>query len=88
VSTISSCRSSRVWGSERSYEMLTESLQTLGGSGYLQDYPIEQYIRDVKIDTLFEGTTAIQALDFLSARSSATARCSVHLRHRSHPRLR
>jgi hypothetical protein len=52
-------------GSERSYEMLTESLQTLGGSGYLQDSPIEQYIRDVKIDTLFEGTTAIQALDFL-----------------------
>jgi alkylation response protein AidB-like acyl-CoA dehydrogenase len=51
-------------GSERSYEMLTESLQTLGGSGYLQDYPIEQYIRDVKIDTLYEGTTAIQALDF------------------------
>jgi alkylation response protein AidB-like acyl-CoA dehydrogenase len=50
--------------SERSYEMLTESLQTLGGSGYLQDYPIEQYIRDVKIDTLYEGTTAIQALDF------------------------
>jgi alkylation response protein AidB-like acyl-CoA dehydrogenase len=51
-------------GSERSYEILTESLQTLGGSGYLQDYPIEQYIRDVKIDALYEGTTAIQAQDF------------------------
>ncbi len=45
-------------------ELLTESLQTLGGSGYLQDYPIEQYIRDSKIDTLYEGTTAIQAQDF------------------------
>jgi len=51
-------------GSERSYEMLAQSLQTLGGSGYLQDYPIEQYIRDAKIDTLYEGTTAIQGLDF------------------------
>ncbi|MEZ5184723.1 MAG: acyl-CoA dehydrogenase [Candidatus Nanopelagicales bacterium] len=51
-------------GSERSYEMLAQSLQTLGGSGYLQDYPIEQYIRDSKIDTLYEGTTAIQGLDF------------------------
>ncbi|MEU2258575.1 acyl-CoA dehydrogenase [Nocardia xishanensis] len=51
-------------GSERAYEILTESLQTFGGSGYLQDYPIEQYIRDVKIDTLYEGTTAIQSLDF------------------------
>ncbi|WP_454793093.1 acyl-CoA dehydrogenase [Mycolicibacterium lutetiense] len=51
-------------GSERAYELLTESLQTLGGSGYLQDYPVEQYIRDAKIDSLYEGTTAIQALDF------------------------
>ena len=51
-------------GSERAYEILTESLQTLGGSGFLQDYPIEQYIRDAKIDSLYEGTTAIQALDF------------------------
>ena len=50
-------------GSERAYEMLTQSLQTLGGSGYLQDYPIEQYIRDAKIDSLYEGTTAIQGMD-------------------------
>jgi hypothetical protein len=52
-------------GSERAYEVLTESLQTLGGSGFLADYPIEQYIRDSKIDSLYEGTTAIQALDFI-----------------------
>jgi alkylation response protein AidB-like acyl-CoA dehydrogenase len=51
-------------GSERAYEILTESLQTLGGSGYLTDYPLEQYIRDAKIDSLYEGTTAIQAMDF------------------------
>ncbi|MEV4377206.1 acyl-CoA dehydrogenase [Streptosporangium sp. NPDC049644] len=50
-------------GSERSYELLARSLQTLGGSGYLQDYPIEQYIRDAKIDSLYEGTTAIQGQD-------------------------
>ena len=50
-------------GSERAYEMLTLSLQTFGGSGFLQDYPIEQYIRDAKIDSLYEGTTAIQGLD-------------------------
>jgi len=50
-------------GSERGYEQLAQSLQTLGGSGYLQDYPIEQYIRDAKIDSLYEGTTAIQGVD-------------------------
>ena len=51
-------------GSERSYEMLAVGLQTYGGSGYLQEYPLEQYIRDAKIDTLYEGTTAIQGQDF------------------------
>ena len=52
------------FGSERSYELLASCLQTLGGSGYLQDYPFEQYLRDTKIDTLYEGTTGIQGLDF------------------------
>jgi alkylation response protein AidB-like acyl-CoA dehydrogenase len=51
-------------GSERAYEMLALSLQTLGGSGFLQDYPMEQYLRDAKIDSLYEGTTAIQSMDF------------------------
>lgn len=52
-------------GSERAWVLLgTESLQTLGGSGFLQEYPIEQYVRDAKIDTLYEGTTAIQGMDF------------------------
>jgi alkylation response protein AidB-like acyl-CoA dehydrogenase len=49
--------------SEKAYELLALSLQTFGGSGFTQDYPIEQYIRDAKIDTLYEGTTAIQSLD-------------------------
>ncbi|MDN5716207.1 MAG: acyl-CoA dehydrogenase [Janibacter sp.] len=52
-------------GSERAWTLLgTESLQTFGGSGFLQEYPIEQYVRDAKIDTLYEGTTAIQGMDF------------------------
>ncbi len=51
--------------SERTYELLGLSLQCFGGSGYLQDYPIEQYVRDQKIDSLYEGTTHIQALDLL-----------------------
>jgi alkylation response protein AidB-like acyl-CoA dehydrogenase len=51
-------------GSERSYEQLGQALQVFGGSGFLQDYPIEQYIRDNKIDSLYEGTTAIQGQDF------------------------
>lgn len=51
------------YGSEKVYDLLASSLQCFGGSGYCQDYPIEQYIRDQKIDSLYEGTTHIQALD-------------------------
>ena len=56
---------SKGYGSEKSWTLLgTESLQTFGGSGFTQDWPLEQYVRDAKIDTLYEGTTAIQGLDF------------------------
>ncbi|CAB4692581.1 MAG: acyl-CoA dehydrogenase, partial [Actinobacteria bacterium] len=53
------------YGSEKSWTLLgTESLQTFGGAGFTMDWPLEQYVRDAKIDTLYEGTTAIQGLDF------------------------
>ena len=73
-------------GSERAYELLTESLQTFGGSGFLQDYPIEQYIRDAKIDSLYEGTTAIQALDLffrkiIRDRGEALAHVAAQISH-------
>ncbi len=51
------------YGSEKGYELLSVALQCFGGSGYCKDYPMEQYIRDQKIDSLYEGTTHIQALD-------------------------
>ena len=64
------------YSSEKAYELLATSLQVFGGSGYTQDYPIEQYIRDAKIDTIYEGTTGIQALDLFFrkiARDQGTA---------------
>ncbi|MBU1227652.1 MAG: acyl-CoA dehydrogenase [Actinobacteria bacterium] len=53
------------YGPERAFELLQQTMQVFGGSGYTEDYPIEQYIRDVKIDSIYEGTTGIQALDLL-----------------------
>ena len=78
-------------GSERAYEMLALSLQTLGGSGYLQDYPLEQYIRDAKIDSLYEGTTAIQGMDLyfrkiVRNQGQALATCSARSGPRRPPR--
>ena len=51
------------YASEKAYELLSQSIQVLGGSGFIKDFPLEQYVRDVKIDSLYEGTTGIQALD-------------------------
>lgn len=68
------------YASEKAYELLGDSLTIFGGSGYTQDYPIEQYIRDAKIDTVYEGTTGIQALDLFFrkiARDQGTALASI-----------
>jgi hypothetical protein len=51
------------YSSEKCQELLSLSLQCFGGAGYTQDFPIEQYVRDQRIDALYEGTTHIQALD-------------------------
>jgi alkylation response protein AidB-like acyl-CoA dehydrogenase len=51
--------------SEKAYVLLGQALQVYGGSGFTKDYPAEQYIRDIKIDSLYEGTTGIQALDLM-----------------------
>ena len=56
-STTCCCRSSRATAPRSLRAAREESLQCFGGSGYLQDYPLEQYVRDAKIDTLYEGTT-------------------------------
>lgn len=52
------------YGSETAYRLIGEkALSIYGGSGYTTDWPLEQYLRDAKIDTLYEGTTNIQSND-------------------------
>ncbi len=59
----------KTWCAESGWRVLgQESLQVFGGSGYLRDYPLEQYVRDTKIDAIYEGTTGIQALDLFERR--------------------
>ena len=74
------------YGSEKVYELLAVSLQCFGGSGYCQDYPIEQYIRDQKIDSLYEGTTHIQALDLFFRKIGRDHGATLQALRRSDPR--
>ena len=51
--------------SETGILAVSQGLQILGGYGYCQEFPLEQYYRDIRIHPIHEGTTGIQALDLL-----------------------
>jgi butyryl-CoA dehydrogenase len=51
--------------SEMGIQSISQGLQCLGGSGYCDDYPLEQYYRDCRIHPIHEGTTGIQGMDLL-----------------------
>ncbi|GAB4026485.1 acyl-CoA dehydrogenase [Spirosoma koreense] len=51
--------------SEMGVQSVSQSMQTLGGYGYTEDFPVEQLYRDIRITPIYEGTTGIQAQDLL-----------------------
>jgi len=53
------------YGSDQGFRVTEMAIQTYGGYGYCQEYPVEQYMRDTKISSLYEGTNGIQAMDLL-----------------------
>jgi len=55
----------KTYPSEMGVLSISQGLQCLGGSGYCDDYPLEQYYRDARIHPIHEGTTGIQGMDLL-----------------------
>ncbi|MDW7674171.1 MAG: acyl-CoA dehydrogenase [Bacillota bacterium] len=55
----------KCYGSESAFSLTAEAIQVLGGVGYTMEYPVEQYMRDSKILTIWEGTSFIQANDLV-----------------------
>ncbi len=53
------------WCTDIGFDVNNTAIQTLGGHGFLSDHPLEQYMRDMKIASLYEGTNGIQAMDLL-----------------------
>lgn len=51
--------------SEKGIESISNAMQVFGGYGFTRDFPVEQYLRDVRISAIYEGTTGIQAQDLL-----------------------
>lgn len=55
----------KAYGSDQSFHICETAIQTYGGAGYTKDYPVEQYCRDAKIFSIYEGTNHIQAMDLV-----------------------
>jgi len=55
----------KTYPSEMAIWSISSGVQTLGGSGYCDDYPLEQYFRDCRIHPIHEGTTGVQGMDLL-----------------------
>lgn len=56
----------KAYGSDQAFRICENALQVLGGVGYTKDFPIEQYLRDAKIFSIYEGTNHIQAMDLVA----------------------
>jgi alkylation response protein AidB-like acyl-CoA dehydrogenase len=55
----------KAYSSDQAFRICEIGMQVYGGAGYLKDWPIEQYLRDSKIFSIYEGTNSIQALDLV-----------------------
>jgi len=60
----------KAYGSDQAFRVCETAVQVLGGAGYISDYGIEQYLRDAKIFSIYEGTNHIQAMDLVSRKLS------------------
>jgi len=52
----------KLYATESAIECANTAIQVHGGSGYVDDYPVERYLRDVRVTTLYEGTSQIQKM--------------------------
>jgi alkylation response protein AidB-like acyl-CoA dehydrogenase len=50
---------------EQGFQSVNFAMQVLGGAGYTDDFPIEQYLRDTRVNSIYEGTTTIHGMDLL-----------------------
>lgn len=55
----------KAYGSDQAFRVCEKAIQVYGGAGFLKDHPVEQYCRDAKIFSIYEGTNAIQSLDLV-----------------------
>ncbi|MFN7130557.1 MAG: acyl-CoA dehydrogenase [Myxococcales bacterium] len=87
----------KAYSSDQAFRVCETAIQVYGGAGYTKDYPVEQYLRDSKIFSIYEGTNHIQAMDLVGRKLGQSG--GAHLmqfmsdvgefveKHKSHPEL-
>ncbi len=63
---------------ETAFTVANQGIQVLGGFGYTNDYPLERLARDIRVASIYEGTSGIQALDFLKRKVLADQGATLH----------
>jgi alkylation response protein AidB-like acyl-CoA dehydrogenase len=61
----------KAYGADQAFRIAEMAVQIYGGAGFVEDHPVEQYLRDAKIFSIYEGTNHIQALDLVSRKLGA-----------------
>jgi len=56
------CAMAKLFATDKSFEIVNKALQMHGGYGYLKDYPLEQYLRDIRVHQILEGTNQVMQL--------------------------
>ncbi len=69
----------KTYPSEKGKEAVDTGLQVLGGYGYMMDFILQQYLRDIRIISIYEGTTGIQSLDLLGRKVTMMDGAALHL---------
>jgi hypothetical protein len=87
----------KAYGSDQGFRMCELAIQTYGGAGFTRDYPVEQYCRDAKIFSIYEGTNHIQAMDLVGRKLGQNGGANLQAfgadvgrfvaAHQEHPRL-
>ena len=87
----------KAYGSEESFRLCAQAIQVYGGAGFLKDWPVEQYTRDAKIFSIYEGTTHIQSMDLVGRKLGQNGGANFQAfmsdvsafveKHRAHPTL-
>jgi len=85
------------YGSDQAFAVCETAIQTYGGAGYTRDYPVEQYCRDSKIFSIYEGTNHIQAMDLVGRKLGQAGGANLQaflgdvatftMKHADHPTL-